>query len=118
MAWSGPHLSPAAGRSCSNEWVDARESFMARVLPGTVQRLLGEEDFGTAGDYWPDPMPPVNQLIGRILAWRQGDGSHELTPNGPAFFEWVPNVIADAALPAALPLDPSPAPDSFWRSAR
>jgi lysophospholipase L1-like esterase len=71
------------------KWVDARGSFMAGILAGPVYRLLGKMDFGTAGDYLTDPMPPVNQLIGGELAWRQHDGGHDLTPNWPAFFQWV-----------------------------
>lgn len=59
------------------KWVDARGSFMAGVLAGPVYRLLGKKDFGTPGDYLTDPMPPVNQLIGGDLAWRQHDGGHD-----------------------------------------
>jgi hypothetical protein len=75
------------------KWVDARGSFMAGVLAGPVYRLLGKRDFGTPGDYLTDPMPPVNQLIGGELAWRQHDGGHDVTPNWPAFFEWVAQYI-------------------------
>lgn len=74
-------------------WVDAHGSFMAGILAGPVYRLLGKKDFGTAGNYLTDPMPPVNQLIGGELAWRQHDGGHDVTPNWPAFFEWVGNYI-------------------------
>jgi lysophospholipase L1-like esterase len=74
-------------------WVDARGSFMAGVLAGPVYRLLGKQDFGTAGDYLTDPMPPVNQLIGGELAWRQHDGGHEAGPNWPTFFDWVAQYI-------------------------
>ena len=70
-------------------WVDAHGSFMAGVLAGPAYRLLGKKDFGTPGDYLTDPMPPVNQLIGGELAWRQHDGGHDVTPNWPAFFSWV-----------------------------
>jgi hypothetical protein len=80
------------------QWVDARGSFMAGVLAGPVYRLLGKHDFGTPGDYLTDAMPPVNQLIGGELAWRQHDGGHEATPNWPTFFEWVSQYI-----PAPLP---------------
>jgi hypothetical protein len=74
-------------------WVDARGSFMAGVLAGPVYRLLGAKDFGTAGDYLADPMPPVNALIGGQLAWRQHDGGHEVGPNWPVFFDWVRQYI-------------------------
>jgi hypothetical protein len=85
------------------KWVDARGSFMAGVLAGPVYRLLGKKDFGTPGDYLTDPMPPVNQLIGGELAWRQHDGGHEVTPNWPAFFDWVGAYVKAPPLPAAAP---------------
>jgi hypothetical protein len=85
------------------KWVDAHGSFMAGVLAGPVYRLLGEKDFGTPGNYLTDPMPPVNQLIGGELAWRQHDGGHDVTPNWPSFFQWV------GAYVKAPPLPPTPA---------
>ena len=81
------------------KWVDARGSFMAGVLAGPVYRMLGKKDFGTPGNYRTDPMPPVNQLIGGELAWRQHEGGHELTPNWPVFFQWVTNYIKAPPLP-------------------
>jgi hypothetical protein len=82
------------------KWVDARGSFMAGVLAGPVYRLLGKKDFGTPGDYLADALPPVNQLIGGDLAWRQHDGGHDLTPNWPAFFQWVSAYISAPPWPA------------------
>ena len=84
-------------------WVDARGSFMAGVLAGPVYRLLGKKDFGTPGDYLTDPMPPVNQLIGGELAWRQHSGGHESTPNWPSFFEWAGRYIQGPLLPTTQP---------------
>lgn len=81
------------------KWVDAHGSFMAGVLAGPVYRLLGKKDFGTPGDYLTDPMPPVNQLIGGELAWRQHDGGHDVTPNWPAFFNWVGTYVNAAPAP-------------------
>ena len=81
------------------KWVDAHGSFMAGVLAGPVYKLLGKKDFGTPGDYLTDPMPPVNQLIGGELAWRQHDGGHEVGPNWPAFFGWVGRYISAPPLP-------------------
>lgn len=81
------------------KWVDAHGSFMAGVLAGPVYRLLGKRDFGTPGDYLTDPMPPVNTLIGGELAWRQHDGGHEVTPNWPAFFDWVARYVPAPPLP-------------------
>lgn len=75
------------------QWVDAHGSFMAAVLAGPVYRLLGKKDLGTAGDYLTDPMPPVGKLIGGELAWRQHEGGHDVTPNWPAFFDWVQHYI-------------------------
>jgi lysophospholipase L1-like esterase len=80
-------------------WVDAHGSFMAGVLAGPVYRLLGKQDFGTPGDYLTDAMPPVSQLIGGELAWRQHDGGHEVTPNWPAFFDWIAHYVPAPPLP-------------------
>jgi len=85
------------------KWVDAHGSFMAGVLAGPVYRLLGKKDFGTPGEYLTDPMPPVNQLIGGDLAWRQHDGGHDVTPNWPAFFGWVGAYVKAPPLPAVAP---------------
>jgi xylose isomerase len=91
------------------KWVDAHGSFMAGVLAGPAYRLLGKRDFGTPGNYLNDPMPPVNQLIGGELAWRQHDGGHEVTPNWPAFFDWVARYIQVPPLPTDLtPVTVSP----------
>jgi hypothetical protein len=81
-------------------WVDARGSFMAAVLAGPAYRLLGKQDLGTPGDYLTDAMPPVNQLIGGELAWRQHDGGHTNVPNFPAFFEWAGRSISTPGLRA------------------
>src|SRR5262249_6706449 len=66
--------------------------------------------------YLTDSMPPVTQLIGGELAWRQHEGGHDVTPNWPAFFEWVGNYIKSPGLrqgTAAIPADqPSPRTDS------
>ena len=83
------------------KWVDAHGSFMAAVLAGPVYRLLGKKDLGTPGDYLTDPMPPVKTLIGGELAWRQHEGGHDVTPNWPAFFEWVQRYIKAPTLPPA-----------------
>ena len=83
------------------KWVDAPGSFMAGVLAGPVYKLLGKKDLGTPGNALTDPMPPVNQLIGGELAWRQHSGGHTEQPNWPTFFEWVGNYIKSPAAPAA-----------------
>lgn len=86
------------------KWIDARGSWMAGILAGPVYRLLGKSDFGVSGDYLTEPMPAVNQLVGGELAWRQHDGGHEVTPNWPAFFDWVAKYV-----PAGPPLKGGPA---------
>jgi hypothetical protein len=83
------------------KWVDAPGSFMAAVLAGPVYRLLGKKGLGTPGNALTDPMPPVNQLIGGDLAWRQHSGGHTEQPNWPTFFDWVGNYIKSPAAPAA-----------------
>ena len=82
------------------KWVDAPGSFMAAVGAGPVYKLLGKKDLGTSGDYLNDPMPPVNQLIGGELAWRQHSGGHTSVPNFPTFFEWVGRYITTPAASA------------------
>ncbi len=93
-------------------WVDARGSFMAGVLAGPVYRLLGAKDFGTSGNYLTDPMPPVEQLVGGELAWRQHNGGHDVTPNWPAFFDWVGNYIQSPVKVAAPTVQPVPRTDA------
>lgn len=80
-------------------WVDAHGSFMAGILASPVYELLGAKGFGTRGDYLTEPMPPVGQLIGGELTWRQHEGGHDVTPNWPAFFEWVGRYISAPPLP-------------------
>jgi hypothetical protein len=75
------------------KWVDVHGSFMAAVLASPVYELLGGKGLGTPGNYLTDPMPPTLKLIGGQLAWRQHEGGHDVTPNWPAFFEWVGQYI-------------------------
>jgi lysophospholipase L1-like esterase len=92
------------------KWVDAHGSFMAAVLAGPVYRLLGKKDLGTPGDYLTDPMPPVKTLIGGELAWRQHEGGHDVTPNWPAFFDWVRRYIKSVPPPPGSTARKGPAP--------
>jgi hypothetical protein len=71
------------------KWVDAHGSFMAGVLASPVYELLGVHGYGVTEDYRTAAMPPVGTLVGGELAWRQHEGGHDVTPNWPAFFEWV-----------------------------
>lgn len=75
------------------KWVDAHGSFMAAVAAGPAYRLLGKRDLGTPGNYLTDPMPPVGQLIGGELAWRQHNGGHSVAENWPTFIEWASQFI-------------------------
>jgi lysophospholipase L1-like esterase len=75
------------------KWVDAHGSFMAAVAAGPAYRLLGKRNLGTPGNYLTDPMPPVGQLIGGELAWRQHNGGHSVAENWPAFIEWASQFI-------------------------
>ncbi|HEX3599604.1 MAG TPA: GDSL-type esterase/lipase family protein, partial [Lacipirellulaceae bacterium] len=79
------------------KWIDSHGTFMAGVLASPVYQLLGKRGFATPGDYLTEPMPPVQQLIGGELAWRQHAGGHDVTPNWPTFFEWVGNYIKSPA---------------------
>ena len=81
------------------KWVDAHGSFMAAVLASPVYNLLGKKGLGTPGDYLTDPMPLLKTLIGGELAWRQHEGGHDVTPNWPAFFNWVQSFIKSPELP-------------------
>jgi hypothetical protein len=81
------------------KWVDAPGSYMAGILAGPVYRLLGKKDFGVTDDYISAPMPPVGQLVGGELAWRQHEGGHTQVPNFPAFYDWIGNYIKAPPLP-------------------
>jgi hypothetical protein len=83
------------------KWVDAPGSFMATVLAGPAYKLLGKKDLGTPGNWRTDPMPPVNQLIGGELAWRQHSGGHTAQPQWPTFFQWASQYITSPAAPTA-----------------
>ncbi|HKV41326.1 MAG TPA: acetylxylan esterase [Blastocatellia bacterium] len=84
------------------KWVDAHGSFMAAVAAGPAYKLLGKRDLGTPGNYLTDQMPPVGQLIGGELAWRQHNGGHSVAENWPAFIEWASQFIkAPNARPTA-----------------
>ena len=98
-------------------WVDAHGSFMAGVLAGRVYELLGKKGFGTPGDYLTDPMPDVGHLLGGELAWRQHEGGHDVTPNWPAFFDWIGKYISappppPSTQPAQRASIPSPRTDA------
>jgi lysophospholipase L1-like esterase len=92
------------------KWVDAHGSFMAAVAAGPAYKLLGKRDLGTPGNYLTDPMPPVGQLIGGELAWRQHNGGHSVAENWPAFIEWASQFIKAPRGQAKSPLADQPTP--------
>ena len=85
------------------KWVDAHGSFMAAVAAGPAYKLLFKRDLGTPGNYLTDPMPPVGQLIGGELAWRQHTGGHSVAENWPAFIEWASQFIKGPHLRSKQP---------------
>ncbi|HEY1685284.1 MAG TPA: acetylxylan esterase [Tepidisphaeraceae bacterium] len=80
------------------KWVDARGAFMAAVLASPVYELLGAHGLGISENYLTAEMPPIENLIGGLLAWRQHNGGHDVTPNWPAFFNWVGQYISSPYL--------------------
>lgn len=70
-------------------WIGHRGSWMAALLAEPAYRLHGVTGLGVAGDPLQVPMPPVEQLVGDRIAWRQHTGGHELTPNWTSFFDWA-----------------------------
>jgi lysophospholipase L1-like esterase len=84
------------------------------VLASPVYELLGAHGLGVHGDYLTEPLPPVGNLVGGQLAWRQHAGGHTVAPNWPAFFDWVsqyipaPPVNHPAEKPGEAPADSRP----------
>ncbi len=83
------------------KWIDAHGAYMATVLAGPAYTVLGRKDLGVTENFLTAPMPPVDQLVGGELAWRQHSGGHTSVPNFPTFFEWVANYIKAPAIPKA-----------------
>lgn len=53
-------------------WVDAPGSYMAGILASPAYTLLGKTGYGVnPADYLTAPLPPIGQLVGGELAWRQ-----------------------------------------------
>jgi len=82
-------------------WLDQQGSFMAAIAAQPVFRLLGAKDLGRSDDYMSEKMPPVNQLIGGQLAWRQHDGGHTDQPNWKHFIPWADKMLGRSAPPAS-----------------
>ncbi len=94
------------------KWVDAQGSFMAGELASPVYELLGKHGFGKPQDYLNEPMPPVGELAGKELTWRQHSGGHDVTPNWPAFFEWIDDYVKSPAKRAGSSLATSESSNS------
>jgi (4-O-methyl)-D-glucuronate---lignin esterase len=83
------------------KWLDQQGSFMAAIAAQPAFRLLGAKDLGRSDDYMTEKMPPVNQLIGGQLAWRQHDGGHTDQPNWKHFIPWADRMLGRMPAPAA-----------------
>jgi hypothetical protein len=71
-------------------WLDHQGSFMATVNAGRVWTLLGAKDLGVGNDYKAASMPPpLTDLLGGQLAWRQHTGGHTDAPNMASFIAWA-----------------------------
>jgi len=79
------------------KWLDHQGSFMATVDASRVFTLLGATGLGVEGDEHTAKMPPVNQLIGGQLAWRQHDGGHTDAPNMKHFIQWADKLMGREA---------------------
>ena len=88
------------------KWLDQQGSFMAAIAAQPAFRLLGAKDLGRSDDYMTEKMPPVNQLIGGQLAWRQHDGGHTDQPNWKHFIPWADKQLGRPAVAPAAPSAP------------
>jgi hypothetical protein len=88
------------------KWLDQQGSFMAAIAAQPVFRLLGAKDLGRSDDYMTEKMPPVNQLIGGQLAWRQHDGGHTDQPNWKHFIPWADKMLGRTSGAPASPSAP------------
>ena len=69
-------------------WVDAKGMFLGAVGAGSVYRLLGKKDLGTA------EFPPIETaLIDGDIAFRQHSGGHTTGPNWPTFLTFASRYI-------------------------
>jgi len=73
-------------------WVDAKGMFLAGVGAGSVYKLLGKKDLGTA------EMPAEETaLIDGEVAFRQHSGGHTTGPNWPTFLKFADRYIKGPA---------------------
>ncbi len=84
-------------------WTDPKGMFLAAVAAGSVYRLLGKRDLGTA------EFPPIETpLIDGEIAFRQHGGGHTPAPNWPTFLTFASRYIKGPALPATAAQNVSP----------
>jgi hypothetical protein len=65
-------------------WIDGKGMFLAAFGAGSVYRLLGKKDLGTA-----DFPPMETPLIDGEIAFRQHSGGHTTGPNWPTFLTFA-----------------------------
>ncbi len=82
---------PAKGDA---HWLDHQGSYMAAVAASPVWRLLGARGLAVKENYRTAKMPPpLTDLLGGELAWRQDTGGHEDQSNLHTFLTWVDRLI-------------------------
>jgi hypothetical protein len=94
-----------AGLSTRNEagkpgdgWADPHGMFLAEVAAGSVYKLLGKKDLGTA------EFPPMETgLVDGDLGFRQHAGGHTPAPNWPAFLTFAERYLHSVEPPRPLP---------------
>jgi hypothetical protein len=86
-----PVFISAGALAAGDGWVDAKGMFLAAVGAGTVYKVLGKKDLGTA------EFPPIETpLIAGDVAFRQHSGGHTPMPNWPTFLEFAGRYIKPA----------------------
>lgn len=78
----------SGGAPPGDAWVDAKGMFMAEAGAGSVYRLLGKKDLGTA-----DFPPMETALLDGDLAFRQHHYGHTDAPNWPYFITFASRYI-------------------------
>jgi hypothetical protein len=85
-----------AGATKGDGWVDAKGMFLAGVGAGSVYKLLGGKDLGTA------EFPEIETaLIDGDVAFRQHAGGHTPAPNWPTFLKFAERYIIGPAAAGA-----------------
>jgi hypothetical protein len=76
-------------------WVDAKGMFLGAAGAGSVYKLLGKRDLGTA------EFPPMETaLIDGDIAFRQHSGGHTTGPNWPTFLTFASRYLKGPRTPA------------------